>query len=810
MGCPRCLFSGKLPQGVCPQCGYQIPQQNVPSTSYLHQQTQSSRVLVHILSSGDVLHEKRYRLIEQLPLLWGQQEQGVAYSAHDTRFHLKTVIIRQIAFPNQTTSDSKKTVQAIAQRLMDLAQHPGFLPVIDVFQEREAYYLVQPYPEGESLASLLQRQGGALPEREVAEYGLQICTMLSLLAQSHPPLIHGSISPETIIINPEKHLTSLLHLPLFPLQAPPKEKASTGYLAPEQIRGEFSPLSDLYSLAATLHHAVTGYDPHERLAFFYPPARRLNPVVTPQMEAILTHALRLSASQRFTHSSQMQQELSNLIASYPRVSTTSASTPTSLQLNKEQIRQRSHQKSMRSIGIVSATGAIIIFLFLAITLFPLLFNNYTSAATTAAQQALYQKALDKELNLELQTYQTKEGIGLSSGNLAFDTYPGRSDIDLKKQTALALQQKNTSKAINLLTQAITSDPADGEAQIYNEDLHVLQSGAPSITIVLGIAIDSSATHLVRGRADMEGAFLAQYEINTKGLLPHGLLLRLLIDNSGIDNANVATVAQFIANRVTKCGNPDHIIAVVGWPSSSQSINARDIIAGIPLPMVSQTASSVTLSGSSPYFFRVNPPDDLQGKTLGSVAVQQLHAKTVLVLQDPKDPYSVSLANAFSNSLKALHAIAINDPMNFTEQTTTVQDYEQTTIANAISKNVDLIFLAGFDVDAVRLAHAIGEDFRANPASLFLANLKVLGGDAIDTSLLLGLGNGPDASHCYEFPTRYAATHLHCFCSPGRVDTFKHPPEPSAFLFQQLVNHLPECSPSGAGCSLSRQSRHLDL
>lgn len=797
MGCPRCFFSGKLPQGVCPQCGYQAPQQNIPSTSFTSpkQSILPPESLMLPLSSGDTLHEKRYRLIELLPLPWGQQEQGNAYIAYDARFPLKTVLIRQIAFPKQA-SDPQKIVQAATQRLTELAQHPGFPPIVDTFQERGKYYIVQLYPEGDSLATLLQRQGGALPEREVAEYGLQLCAMLTVLAQYHPPLVHGSISPETIIIDTENYQVSLLHFPLFPLQAPTKEKASTGYLAPEQTRGEYFPSSDLYSLAATLHHAVTGYGPHERLAFFYPPARRLNPVVTSQMAAILAHALRLSAPQRFTHPSEMQQELSALISSYRSPSTASPSSAIPLQFNKEQIRQQSYQKSRRSIGVVSATSIIILLLFLAASLFPFLRNNFSSATNSTAQQKLYQKALDKELNLELQTYRTKGGIGLSDGRLVFDIYPGRTqtDIDLKMKAAQALQQGNTSSAINLLTQATTADPADGEAQIYNENLHILQSRAPSIAIVLGLAVDKSPTHLIRARAVMESAFLAQHEINTKGLLPHGLHLRFLIDNSGEDNANVATVAQFVANRAIGAGNLDHIIAVVGWPSSTETTNARDIIAGIPLPMVSQTASSVKLSGSSPYFFRVNPPDDLQGTTLGSVAIQQLQAKTVLVVQDIKDPYSVSLANAFSTYLKANHITVIDDTTNFTEGTTTVAQYEQTTIPHAITNQVDLIFLAGFDTDGIRLAHALGETSRANPFSTFLTNLKILGGDALGTNLLLGQGNSPDAALATNFPQDMQRLIFTGFSHPDEWTFLKVPQNQQPTLFVNWSNSYQNVPP----------------
>ena len=199
-------------------------------------------------------------------------------------------------------------------------------------------------------------------------------------------------------------------------------------------------------------------------------------------------------------------------------------------------------------------------------------------------------------------------------------------------------------------------------------------------------------------------------------------------------------------------------------------------------MVSQAASSVKLSGSSPYFFRVNPADDQQGKTLASVAVQQLHAKTVLIMQDTTDPYSSSLANAFSNSLKAAHRTVINAPDNFTSRTTTVTQYEQTTIPYILARQPDLIFLAGYDIDGIRLAHALGESARAHPTSSFLANLKILGGDALDSDLLLGLGNGPEATIAAAFPQDMQRLIFSAFAHPDEWNFFRVPQKQQPVLF----------------------------
>ena len=715
--------------------------------------------------------------------------------ASDAHSSTRRVVIREVVMPEGSAADKERAIRMIASCMAELGQHPGFPNYIEVFNERDTYYIVLQQPEGESLASVLRRQGGVLPERVVAEYGRQLCEILTVLSQYQPPLVHGSINPSTIIVSPDAKRVTLIHMPLFPPNESytGREKSPSGYLAPEQARGIVEPSSDLYGVAATLHHAVTGFDPRERMAFFHPPARRLNPTVTSRMEELLAHALRLSAPQRYAHPTDMLKDLYVLIQSYPPEGERPGPITDPIRLNATNTHQRIRISSPRNIAAFGAIGAVVLLVFLFATL-PLWRTGVgvtpgldtaqqNATATNVAQQ---QAAMNAELALELQSFQ-KKGIGLSDGRLVFDTYTGRNDTDLKKQAAQAIQHNDLSSAVNFLTRAVSADPTDGEAQIYNEDLHVLQSGVPYVTIVLGLAVDSSVFDFLLGRTEMQGAFLAQREINTGGLLPHGLQLRLLVDNSGANNADVAAAAQFVANRVSKADNPDHIIAVVGWPFSSQTINARDIIASVHLPLVSETASSVRLSGSSPYFFRVNPPDNLQGNTLGKFAVQQLQAKNILVMRDRTDPYSVSLADAFTTSVKALNANAINRSVdNFTEGTTTVAQYENI-IQDARTQNADTIFLAGLDVDAVRLAHAVGELSRVRPGDLFLTNLRILCGDAVDTNLLLGQGSGPDATIASTFPQDMQRLTFTSFGHPDEWTFLGYPKNQQPLFFANWVS-----------------------
>jgi eukaryotic-like serine/threonine-protein kinase len=800
MRCPRCSFEGELIDGACVQCGYRrvsvsknlrnattptisstsgllhaqsgplsspsLPEQGVSrplqgSTS-LTISSAHQRALVPVsrpllLRSGDILNQGRYRLIDQMVLPDNQQGQGTAWLAIDSSSGNTQVVLREVIVPEDERANRQRIVRAVALRLSEITQHPGLPKVLNVFNEQNAYFIVLQHIEGESLASLLRRQGGALPERTVAEYGRQLCEILTILSRHQAPLVHGAISPETVIISPDRSQVHLIHLPLFP----PKELASTAsvaeYKAPEQARGIVDASSDLYSVAATLHHAVTGFDPRERISFFYPPARRLNPVISMQMETILTQELRLSATQRYARASDMQGELAALlmagVTEAERLPALISKEPT--KLDSLQMRRDSRQHSFIQVSVFGGICLVVllVLLFFSYIIFPSL-KSSTSVSLTpnpTATMAAMTKAQAGEWQAELPVYQSRQ-IGISDGRYAFDTYAGRPspEVQDKKQAAQALLNNDLATASTDYQEAATYDRTDAEALIYAADLRLEIQNDAYVTIVLGLPIDSSSADLAISRADMQSAYEFQQQVNAKNVLPQGLKLRILIANSGANSGDVTTIAQYIAKRV-QLGNLDRIIAVVGWPKSSESLNAVSILTAAKIPIISQTASSTALNSISSYFFRVNPNDTAQGQAQGTFAYTQLHARKVLVLRDPTDSYSQSLADAFTASFTKLGGTVVNDASdNFTESQTTVEEYEQIVRTIAESNHADLIFMPGFDDDAIRLAHALGQE--AHIYSYWLATLKILGGDGFDTSLLLGQGDGADATLAQEYPS----------------------------------------------------------
>ena len=109
---------------------------------------------------------------------------------------------------------------------------------------------------------------------------------------------------------------------------------------------------------------------------------------------------------------------------------------------------------------------------------------------------------------------------------------------------------------------------DAEALIYQEDLDVVNSGSPYVTIVVGTML--SGSNITVGRDDLQGAYVAQKEFNDGSKLHGGVQVRLLIANAGSKTDYVSNVTQQIA----QLAQADKTFAgVMGWPFSSYTVSA---------------------------------------------------------------------------------------------------------------------------------------------------------------------------------------------------------------------------------------------
>jgi WD40 repeat protein/tRNA A-37 threonylcarbamoyl transferase component Bud32 len=278
------------------------------------------------LTKGQMLGD-RYRIAKLL----GQGGMGAVYRAWDTRLNAPVALKEMIPQPGldaETLTHLREQFRQEAEVLARLS-HPNLVGVTDFFEEAGNAYLVMRFVEGESLASLVEREG-ALPEARVLTWARQL---LDALTYCHGrSIIHRDVKPHNVIITPDGHavLVDFGLVKLWDSRDPHTKSVMRGmgtpeYAPPEQyaVRVQHTDSrSDLYSLGATLYHALTGQFPasaNDRIAspesFLAP--RQIVPGISEQFEAVILRAMSLSLEERFSSAVEMREALENTAPSLP-------------------------------------------------------------------------------------------------------------------------------------------------------------------------------------------------------------------------------------------------------------------------------------------------------------------------------------------------------------------------------------------------------------------------------------------------------------------------------------------------------------
>jgi branched-chain amino acid transport system substrate-binding protein len=142
------------------------------------------------------------------------------------------------------------------------------------------------------------------------------------------------------------------------------------------------------------------------------------------------------------------------------------------------------------------------------------------------------------------------------------------------------------------------------------------------------------------------------KLGVKLLAPKlGLKVSLVVGDTPVEQG--PSVAQSVAQKFI---SDPKVLAVIG-PSTSGGVAASSAAyfkAGIAHISPSATRTSLTQGANkeaTPGFFRVVPGDYIQGPSDANFMITKLHVKKV-VLMDFQEPYSLGLADAAGNVLKA--------------------------------------------------------------------------------------------------------------------------------------------------------------
>ena len=149
---------------------------------------------------------------------------------------------------------------AFIAKLREVGQHPQLPTLLNDFEQNGIYYLVQEYIEGNNLAAAIATQGRFTTAAvwEILE------SVLPILHWIHTHgLVHRDLKPENIIRRNSAEWL-LVDLGAAMLNGDRSTQLAIGspeYAAPEQLKGEATFASDLYSLGVVCISLLTGVRP---------------------------------------------------------------------------------------------------------------------------------------------------------------------------------------------------------------------------------------------------------------------------------------------------------------------------------------------------------------------------------------------------------------------------------------------------------------------------------------------------------------------------------------------------------------------
>lgn len=203
----------------------------------------------------------RYRLERLL----GQGAQGHTYLARDQETD-REVAVKVFNLSGAETWKGFDLFERECRVLRSLA-HPGVVAYLEHGGDEAAgsFYLVMEYAPGQTLEQQMQA-GGRFTDDELIGLLTQLLATLEYLHSLNPPVFHRDIKPANIVVG-ENGTVKLVDFggvrDVFSNRAQSTVVGTFGYMAPEQLRGEATPASDLYGLGAALAAVATGTDAAE-------------------------------------------------------------------------------------------------------------------------------------------------------------------------------------------------------------------------------------------------------------------------------------------------------------------------------------------------------------------------------------------------------------------------------------------------------------------------------------------------------------------------------------------------------------------
>lgn len=221
------------------------------------------------------------------------------------------MVLKELRDDLRVTPEAKMEFQEELQALRSL-QVPGVQRVLGMVPHDGRNYLVLEYVQGRTLRQMLQKQQ-RLPLDQAVQVLRAVLTVLNGLHNQFPPLLHLDVNPDNILLASWDKATLLDGAWLRALGNPFPHRApnyTPEYAAPEVVRGQGAPASDLYALGVTVLEAVLGVPAS---GLYNGDTNRLSwtPLPHPFLNELLTRMVEGPLNQRFGSAAQVLEALNS-------------------------------------------------------------------------------------------------------------------------------------------------------------------------------------------------------------------------------------------------------------------------------------------------------------------------------------------------------------------------------------------------------------------------------------------------------------------------------------------------------------------
>lgn len=211
-----------------------------------------------------------------------------------------------------------------ARVLKKFSSHPGIVSVDTVFRDNGTAYLVMEFLDGVTFEEFISRRGGRITFETAMRVALP--AMDALAAVHAEGILHRDISPDNIYLT-RNGKVKLIDFGAARNALGQKSRnlsiiLKEGYAPEEQYRasGIQGPWTDVYAMAATLYHAITGKIPQPALDrqaqdnLQWPSQMQIE--IEPRVEAALMKALAIKANERFQSMEDFKAALTGTMTTF--------------------------------------------------------------------------------------------------------------------------------------------------------------------------------------------------------------------------------------------------------------------------------------------------------------------------------------------------------------------------------------------------------------------------------------------------------------------------------------------------------------